>query len=152
MSQIEVVGGDFESDPRSRFSGTSMVLWNGSGRALRRPGDLVRFRVREGLWARCFEEAGDWSRALGASAIAGAPGAAANLFLPTTFLGQAALITWANAMIGGAAAAAAVKSGQRVLFEVTFAEGARLRARTQERVLMQRLPAIYRALAMAGRK
>lgn len=151
MTAIKVIGGDFEPDPRSRFERAVMRLCmehKGERRVVRHvPADLTRFRVRDGAWARFFDEAGDWTRALASSALAGAPLAGVNLVMPTFFFGQQALVTWANALIGSAAAAAAIKSRRMVRFEAHFATGAVLHARVEERALMARLPHFYRALA-----
>lgn len=115
----------------------------------RRPDEIARFRVRDGYWARLFDDAGDWTRALCYAAVAGAPAAGANFLAPTFFLGQKALVTWANALVGAAAATAALKSHRMVRFDAQFDGGHALQGRAEERALMLRLPHIYQA--MAGR-
>lgn len=152
MARIEVVGGDFRENPKSRFEGATMVLCTRrDGKLVRRtPVDITRFRVREGAWARCFDEAGDWTRALASAAVVGLPGAAINFAVPTFFLGQRALVTWANALIGAAAATAALKSDRMVRFDAHFG-GDLLQARVEERALMLRLRHIYRVLAFSRR-
>lgn len=154
VSAIEVIAGDFKPDPRSCFERAAMRLCRehrGATRLVRlTPADLTRFRVRDGAWARFFDEAGDWTRALATAALAGAPLSGVNLIAPTFFFGQQALITWANALIGSAAAAAAIKSKRMVRFEAHFGPGAVLHARVEERALMARLPHFYRALARSA--
>ncbi len=148
MARIEVLGGDFMPNPKSRFEGMAMLLCaRGEGTLTAyQTGEIVRFGIRDGAWARMFIDAGDWTRALGSAAVAGVPAVGVN-WLPTLFLGQKEIVTWANALIGAAAATAALKSARMVRFEVRFASSKLLLARAPERGLMMRLPHIYRAIA-----
>jgi hypothetical protein len=150
MARIEVVAGDFLPNGRSRFDGASMLLHPraAAGCLRHRPTDIIRFSISDGVWARWFLESGDWTRAIKVAAVAGAPLALANLpIFSTAFPGQRALLTWANALIGAAAATAALKSERMVRFDVGFDSGRALQARAPERALMVRLPHIYRAMA-----
>lgn len=150
MARIEVVAGDFLPNERSRFEGASMLLHPraGTGCLRHRPTDITRFSIRDGVWARWFEEWGEWTRAMKVAAVAGVPLALANLpIVSTAFTGQRALLTWANALIGATAATAALKSGRSVRFDARFESGRALQALAPERALMMRLPHIYRAMA-----
>ncbi|GAM96850.1 hypothetical protein U91I_00471 [alpha proteobacterium U9-1i] len=149
MARIEVTGGHFKPSTASRFVGASMLLVPKAGQHVVRRSvrDLESFKVCDGVWARCFDETGAWTRALSTAAVAGAPGALANLAIPTFFIGQKALITWANALVGATAAATALRSQRLVRFQARFIAGEALEAKASEREVMRRLPQIYRVLA-----
>ena len=149
MSRIIVLGGDFTAHPKARFDQATMVLpapRAGAARWVRHPPSHVsEFRVCDGVWERTLGEASDWSRALTAAAKVGAAPAAMNLLLPDFFFGQKALVTWLNAVVGGAAATAALKSDRDVRFRVRFNDGANLDAKTRERGLTLRMPQLLTA-------
>jgi hypothetical protein len=151
--QIDVVGGDFISHPKSRFSANRIVLFAPPIEAARsikyKPSDLAAFRVDEGWWQQPLDEIGDWAAALAAAGAAGTTGTAANMILPQFFPGQRAIVTWANAVIGGAAATAALKSRRRIRFKARFNDGQKLIATAEERTLTSQIPRLLSATLSA---
>lgn len=153
MDHIEVIRGSFHPDPKARFQGQTMVLhiaYKDSVQIVRRkPNDLTAFRICDGPLARYFSDLGDWTRALTSAAAAGVPAAAANIVLPSVFIGQKTFFTWSNALVGAIVATSTLKSDRKVVFSASFRDGRSLVARAEERRLMSRLPTIFRAIAAA---
>ena len=150
-----MTGGDFKDHARSRFHGASMILYRPHKGELRQtrysPTTLSSFKLMDGAWDRYFIDSGEWTRGLAAATLAGIPGAGLNFFFADLFPGQKALVTWANALIGGAAATAAIKSSRQVRFRARFNDATILEGRAEERQLTSRMPYIMNALIAARR-
>ncbi|MFC7291476.1 hypothetical protein [Hirschia litorea] len=141
--KIEVTGGDFLPHPKARFVRTGIQLYIGEGGKYRavsyRSEDIVSVQIRDNWWIRWWDKSSDWTKAVLASGLAGLPGAGANFMLPEFVWGQKAIVTWANSVIGGVAAAAAIKNSRRVRFHAQFVDGSKLKARAEQRVLNEKL-------------
>ncbi|ACT59907.1 hypothetical protein [Hirschia baltica] len=141
--KIEVIGGDFLPHPKAKFVRSGMQLYVGEGGKLRavnyRLEEIVAVQIRDSWWIRWWDKSSDWTKAVLASGLAGLPGAGANFMLPEFVWGQKAIVTWANSVIGGVAAAAAIKNSRRVRFYAQFSDGAKLKAKAEQRELNERL-------------
>ncbi len=148
---LQIRGGDFFPHDKSRFSGKAFVLYAPEAVSLRATevrypaASLATFQVHEGAWEKFLADGGDYMRAMKAAALFGTPAAVANIVLPDFIPGQKGLITWANALIGGVAAAHAVKSSREVAFTARFEDGLVLKATAEERKLTAQMPKLLTA-------
>ncbi|MBY0447748.1 MAG: hypothetical protein K2P95_03575 [Hyphomonadaceae bacterium] len=146
----------FAPDARSRMEGASLILFleeQGKLRQVRKRAiDLSSFHVCDGVWEEYLQRAGCWTRAISSAATVGAPAAAANQMLAEFFPGQRAILTWANAVLGATAAAAAMQSQRPVRFKARFNDGLKLEARAPEAALTARLSTLlhHAVKAQAG--
>lgn len=155
MDKIAVVRGDFKDHPRSRFQGTAMMLHRAVPNVVPESRysatRLTSFKQCDGFWEKYFAEAGEWTRGITAAGLSGVPLAGATFVFNDFLPGQKALLTWANAFIGGTAALAASRSTRPVRFQARFDDGLFVEGKVEEQKLMKRLPAIVNALAKQRR-
>gem|GEM_PF-5775241 len=141
--KIEVTGGDFLPHPKTKFGRSGMQLYVGDGGKMKpvsyRPEDIIAVKIRDGFIIRWWDKSSDWTKAILASGLAGLPGAGANFMLPEFVWGQKAIVTWANSIIGGVAAAAAIKNSRRVRFHAQFTDGTKLKAKAEQRELNEKI-------------
>ncbi len=153
--KIEVIGGDFLPHPKTKFVRSGMQLYIGNGGKFTsvnyRLEDIVAVQIRDSMWIRWWDKSSDWTKAVLASGLAGLPGAGANFMLPEFVWGQKAIVTWANSVIGGVAATAAIKNSRRVRFHAQFTDGAKLKAKAEQRELNEKITKLLSAKAKADR-
>ena len=151
--KLEVVGGDFQAHPKSRYHWGKLHLARAEKSELLllsyRPDDLARFEVLDGTWGDYWSQIKDWTKVIYAGSKAGLPAAASNQMLRNFIPGQRFLLTLAGSVIGAVAAKNAVHSGNLVTIRATFKNGHVLRAKVRERELTRFLPQLVNHLVQA---
>lgn len=147
--KIEVIGGDYLPHPKTKFGRSGMHLYVGEGGQLKpvnyKLEEIVAVKIHDSWWIRWWDKSSDWTKAVLASGLAGLPGAGANFMLPEFVWGQKAIVTWANSVIGGVAAAAAIKNSRRVRFHAQFVDGKKLKGKAEQRELNDKLTKLLAA-------
>lgn len=151
--RIEVQSGQFAANLNTRFSGMKIVVYaepgGSGGKMIFVPSDIRDIHiVDKGFLHRVFDKSSKWFDAVFVSAAHSTILPIIDQLTPDIVPGQRFVVTWLNGVLGSAVTAKRLlSSSELVEFQVSFRDGRELRAKTEVRFLLRRLPSYYASIA-----